>query len=68
MLLLQKSSFCLLDVGYGLTTSARKDINNVLISILTEILVDSKDGADLMIENGWFEKVPETADRKELVQ
>lgn len=62
------TTFCLLDVGYGLTSSARKDINDVLINILNEILMDSKDGADLMIENGWFEKVPETADRKELVQ
>ena len=27
----------------------------------------SKDGAELMIESGWLEKIPETANRKELM-
>lgn len=62
------TAFCLIEVGYGLTNSARKDIISTLNSILTEILADSKDGTDLMIENGWLEKVPETADRNELIQ
>lgn len=62
------TAFCLVEAGFGLTNSARKDISSTLTNIIAAILADSKNGADLMIENGWLERVPETANRSELVQ
>ncbi len=62
------TAFCLIEVGFGFTSSARKDIISTLTNISASILADSKDGADLMIENGWLERVPETANRRELIQ
>ena len=62
------TAFCLIEVGFGLTNSARKDIIAILTNITASILADSKDGTDLMIENGWLERVPETANRRKLIQ
>jgi len=33
---------------------------------MIEILEFSKDGVDIMIENGWLEEVPETVNREKL--
>jgi hypothetical protein len=62
------TAFCLIEAGFGLTNTARKDIITTLTNIIAAILADSKDGTDLMIENGWLERVPETANRSELIQ
>ena len=58
----------ILAYGLGLTNSARKDVAADFTRLTAEILEFSKDGVDLMIENGWLEKVPETANRQELTQ
>ncbi|KJR48844.1 hypothetical protein UF75_0731 [Desulfosporosinus sp. I2] len=44
----------------------RKDVALSFSRLMAEILDYVKDGADLLIENGWLEKVPEAADRQEL--
>lgn len=52
--------------GLGLTDSARKDVISGLIRLMAEILHYSKDGVDIMIDNGWLERVPEAVDRHDL--
>ncbi|ODA42467.1 hypothetical protein DSBG_0854 [Desulfosporosinus sp. BG] len=38
-----------------------------LSRLMVEIIEFSKDGVDLLIENGWLERVQETATRQELI-
>lgn len=54
--------------GYGLATPdmLRKDLTATLLRFMSEILGLAKDGAELMVEAGWLERIPETADRKKL--
>ncbi|SHH15559.1 DUF3231 family protein [Desulfosporosinus lacus] len=54
---------------YGLSApyTARKDLASTFAKLSAEVLVLAKDGAELMIESGWLEKIPETANRKELM-
>jgi len=54
--------------GYGLALAncARTDIVASLTRLMAEFGDYVKDGLDLMIENGWLERVPEAANRKEL--
>ena len=54
--------------GYALTTMSRKDLIATFSKFIIELLSLAKDGAELMIENGWLERVPGTADRKGLIQ
>ncbi|MDT3698692.1 MAG: DUF3231 family protein [Thermincola sp.] len=53
--------------GLGLTNSARKDVIADFLLLMGEILKYSKDGVDIMIENRWLERVPETLDRHKLI-
>lgn len=62
------SAFTLLDTGFALSSSSRKDVVTAFNRLSLEIMEYSKDGSDNMIENGWLERVPENADRKELIQ
>ncbi len=51
--------------AYGLALS------NVVLAFrdfVTGLLSLAKDGAELMIECGWLERIPETADREELIK
>lgn len=52
--------------GIGLTNNARKDIVADFTRLMVELLEFSKDGVDIMIENGWLEQVPQTVNRKRL--
>ncbi len=52
--------------GLALANCARTDLILIFARLVAELTDYVKDGLDLMIENGWLEKVPETADRKEL--
>lgn len=56
----------ILAYGVGLTNSARKDIVQVFTRLMVEILEFSKDGTDIMIENGWLEQVPQTINREKI--
>lgn len=53
--------------GYTLTNMSRIDLVAAFSSSIIELLSLAKDGAELMIENGWLERVPEAADRKKLM-
>jgi len=52
--------------GLGLTNSARKDVVLTFSRLMVEILEFVKDGADILIENGWLERVPEAPNRQVL--
>lgn len=60
------NAFILTSFSYGLSRILRKDIISTYIRLIPEILAYAKSSADLLIENGWLEKAPGTADRQEL--
>lgn len=58
--------YIILAYGLALTNTARKDVALTFSRLMVEIVNYVKDGVDLLIENGWLEKVPETTNRQEL--
>ncbi|MDR3586461.1 MAG: DUF3231 family protein [Desulfosporosinus sp.] len=50
----------------GLSRIMRKDIVETYTKLMAEILAIAKDGADLLIQYGWLEKIPETVTRETL--
>jgi spore coat protein CotF len=54
--------------GLYLTNTARLDLTSTYRNFVTELLELSKSGGDLMIEAGWLERIPQAADRQELIQ
>jgi hypothetical protein len=54
--------------GQSLSTSIRKDLQVDYIRLMAEIGDYAKDGAKLMIKNGWLEQSPKSADRDELAE
>ncbi|EHQ88511.1 DUF3231 family protein [Desulfosporosinus youngiae] len=59
-------AYVLTAYGYSLTNTSRKDLVTSLSRLIAEILDYCKDGMDLMIENGWLERVPEATNREKL--
>jgi hypothetical protein len=45
----------------------RRDLSLVLTRFIAEIALYSEDGVNIMIDKGWLERMPEAADRKELI-
>ncbi|MBC8059741.1 MAG: DUF3231 family protein [Clostridiaceae bacterium] len=45
--------------GMALAESLRSDLHTTYIQIATEAMIYSKAGADILIDNGWFEQPPE---------
>jgi Protein of unknown function (DUF3231). len=62
------TSYSITSYGFALTSSTRKDLIPAFSRLILEALEYSKSGADLMIKNGWLERIPETSDRQELLQ
>lgn len=60
------SACCICGFGLSLSKCARKDVALTFSRLIAELIDFAKDGLDLMIEHGWLERVPETANRKEL--
>ena len=56
-----------IEYGISLPYTARKDLAISFATLSNEVLALAKDGAELMIESGWLEKIPQTANRKELM-
>ncbi|KUO76781.1 MAG: hypothetical protein APF81_11470 [Desulfosporosinus sp. BRH_c37] len=56
------------EYGLSLSYTARRDLASTFGNFVIEVLALAKDGGELMIESGWLERVPGTADRKELIQ
>ena len=61
-------TFSITGFGQSLASCGRKDLVMSYSRIMAELLLYAKDGADLMIEFGWLERVPEAANRTELKQ
>ena len=59
--------YILTEYGVADTNTARSDLISTFRDFVTEVLFLAKDGAELMVEYGWMEKVPDTADRAHLV-
>ncbi|TGE35683.1 DUF3231 family protein [Desulfosporosinus fructosivorans] len=69
MLLFHTTIFMSLSItSYGLALSycARPDVASSIARLQLELGGYVKDGLDLMIEHGWLERIPETANRREL--
>lgn len=54
--------------GISLSRVMRRDLSLALTGIMTEISLYAEDGFNLMIDNKWFERIPEAAERKELLE
>lgn len=54
------TAFIIVEYGFALIHSARIDLGVTFSDFTTELLRFAKNGAYLMIEAGWLEKVPET--------
>lgn len=52
--------------GRAMSTSPRHDIGVKYSRLIAEIAKYSNEGAKIMIDNGWMERPPEAADRKDL--
>jgi len=54
---------------YGLSASqcTRKDIPLLFLRAGAETTQYAKDWLDIMLDNGWLERIPEAADRKEII-
>jgi len=50
------------------TNTARLDLTSTYRNFVSGLLALAKSGGDLMIEGGWLERVPEAADRRDLIQ
>ena len=59
-------AYILTAYGTGLSRMMRKDIIAAYTKLMADILAIAKDGADLLIKNGWLEKIPETIDSHKL--
>ena len=53
--------------GFALSKVMRRDISLAITRFMAEIALYSDDGVNIMIDKGWLERIPEAADRKELV-
>ncbi|KUO62581.1 MAG: hypothetical protein APF84_02205 [Gracilibacter sp. BRH_c7a] len=62
------TAYSILGYGMSLTNTSRKDVAAAFGRLILELIHFAKDGTDLMIERGWLEKPPETADRGELIK
>lgn len=61
------NAFGLALYGLALIRSIRSDIFATFTSLMGEIAKYAEDGINIMIDNGWFERIPQAADRKELI-
>jgi hypothetical protein len=53
--------------GAGQAVSMRRDLSLQYLKLIGEQLLFSEDGAQLMLEKGWFEKPPMAEDRTALI-
>jgi hypothetical protein len=58
---------CIANIGIALAESLRSDIHATFLQMLTQALNYSKDGADIMIANGWLEQPPQAIRHEHLV-
>jgi len=59
-------AYVITEYGLAIPNIMRKDLGVTILDFMTEVTRLAKDGAELLIELGWLEKSPETADREKL--
>ncbi|WLR57170.1 DUF3231 family protein [Mesobacillus subterraneus] len=52
----------------SVAASQRKDLAAIYARLNTEILIYAEDGANIMIDEGWLEQPPLSADRNDLAK
>ncbi|WP_227938401.1 DUF3231 family protein [Alkalihalobacillus deserti] len=52
--------------GKALGTSTRRDLGAHYTRLISEVALYAEDGANIMIENGWMEQIPQAPDRDQL--
>ena len=52
--------------GNSLAVSARRDLALMYLKTLADISLFVDDGANILIDNGWMEQIPEAIDRENL--
>ncbi len=57
----------ILEYGLSVASTARVDLAATFANFTVDVIALAKGGSELMIESGWLERVPQTADRKELM-
>ncbi|ODA38800.1 DUF3231 family protein [Desulfosporosinus sp. BG] len=60
-------AYIITEYGIASTNTARADLISTFRDLVTDVLFLAKNGAELMLEYGWLEKVPDTVDRDDLV-
>lgn len=53
--------------GISLSRVMRRDLSLALTRFMTEIALFAEDGFNILIDRKWFERMPQAADRKELL-
>lgn len=69
LIMFQTTALIAIGIGYygtSMSTSPRRDIGLHYTRLTTEIAQYSEDGANIMINNGWLEQPPQSADREKL--
>ncbi len=61
------TAFQITAVGLVMPDISRKDVVLAMAGITTDLLQIAKRGAELMIESGWLERIPQTVNREELI-
>jgi hypothetical protein len=54
--------------GVSLSKVMRRDISLAITRLMAEIALYEEDGFNIIIENEWFERIPEAVNRKELLE
>ena len=54
--------------GMSIGTSARKNLGADFLRLMLEIIAYTEDGANLLIEEGWLEQIPQALNRTELAE
>lgn len=54
-------------LGIAMANTLRSDLQTIFTKYLSEDLSYSKDGADILIDNGWFEQPPQVVKHEKLV-
>ena len=57
-------AFVVTEYGLALTNTSRKDLIATFSHFIMQLLDLAKDGAELMMESGWLERVAEAPDRE----
>jgi hypothetical protein len=71
LMMFHTTSLIAIGIGYygtSMSTSMRRDIQSHYSRLIAEIGKYAEDGANIMIDNGWMEKPPQSPDRQKIIK